>query len=68
MSERLFKLGVDGWWLDATEPEIDANLYRGFKTAEGPGAVVFNAYPLKTSHEPSISPDQVTAALRCWPA
>jgi alpha-D-xyloside xylohydrolase len=49
MSERLFKLGVDGWWLDATEPEIDANLYRGFKTAEGPGAAVFNAYPLMTT-------------------
>ena len=43
-----FSLGVDGWWLDASEAELSGKWgeFRGFNTADGPGAKVFNAYPL----------------------
>ncbi len=43
--------GLDGWWLDATEPEIGGKWgeYRTYSTAEGPGSEVFNAYPLMTT-------------------
>ncbi len=51
ISSKLFTLGFDGWWLDATEPELSGNWgeFRWFKTAAGPGAAVFNAYPLMTT-------------------
>ena len=44
--------GVDAWWLDSDEPDFHSNLsiegraYRMGPTARGPGAVVFNSYPL----------------------
>ncbi|MGO9228592.1 MAG: TIM-barrel domain-containing protein [Bryobacteraceae bacterium] len=49
--QRLGTMGMDGWWLDATEPEIGGNWgeYRTFPTAGGPGATVFNAFPLMTT-------------------
>jgi alpha-D-xyloside xylohydrolase len=49
--ERLGTMGMDGWWLDATEPEIGGKWgeYRTFTTAEGSAAAVFNAYPLMTT-------------------
>jgi alpha-D-xyloside xylohydrolase len=40
----LFKYGLDGWWLDASEPEFDP--LRGQKTYLGSGDFVQNAYPL----------------------
>jgi alpha-D-xyloside xylohydrolase len=52
MKERLAVLGVDAWWMDATEPDMHSNLsleeraYRMGPTADGPGAAVFNSYPL----------------------
>ena len=48
ISRQLFADGLDGWWLDASEPELSGNWgeFRDFKTAAGPGATVFNAYPL----------------------
>ena len=49
MRNRLFAKGVDGWWLDAPEPEIGAGQWRGYKTGMGPGYEVFNAYPLMHS-------------------
>ena len=41
-------LGFDGWWLDASEAELggDWGEMREVTTAAGPGADVFNAYPL----------------------
>lgn len=48
--DSLFSLGVDAWWLDASEPEDGAffsyDADRGVMTAEGPSARVLNAYPL----------------------
>lgn len=40
--------GFDGWWLDASEPELggDWGELRKFATAAGSGREVFNSYPL----------------------
>ncbi len=48
MSEHIFSTGFDGWWFDASEPELSGNWgeFRNYSTAAGPGAEVFNAYPL----------------------
>jgi len=47
--DELFAKGVDGWWLDAPEPEIGGMQFRTYKTPDGPGYVVYNAYPLMHS-------------------
>jgi alpha-D-xyloside xylohydrolase len=48
ISKELFAYGIDGWWLDASEPELSGKWgeYAAFTTAAGPAANVFNAYPL----------------------
>ena len=48
ISRRLGKDGFDGWWLDASEAELGGNWgeMREVETAKGPGALVYNAYPL----------------------
>ena len=48
ISNGLFKPGNDGWWLDASEPELGIHWgeFRTYQTALGPGSNVFNAYPL----------------------
>lgn len=47
--DELFAQGVDGWWLDAPEPEIGGMQFRTYKTPDGPGYMVYNAYPLMHS-------------------
>jgi alpha-D-xyloside xylohydrolase len=47
--DQLFAKGVDGWWLDAPEPEITGMAFRTYKTPDGPGYTVYNAYPLMHS-------------------
>jgi alpha-D-xyloside xylohydrolase len=49
MRDQLFAKGVDGWWLDAPEPEINGMAFRTYKTPVGPGYEVYNAYPLMHS-------------------
>jgi alpha-D-xyloside xylohydrolase len=49
INEQLFAKGVDGWWLDAPEPEINNMAFRGYTTGMGPGYEVYNAYPLMHS-------------------
>jgi len=44
---RLVPLGIDAWWLDATEPENDDLASR--RTHLGPGETVRNIYPLFVS-------------------
>lgn len=46
--QNLGTLGFDGWWLDASEAELGGNWgeMREVATAAGPGADVYNAYPL----------------------
>jgi len=48
ISEHIFSTGFDGWWFDASECELSGNWgeFRNYNTAAGPGAKVFNAYPL----------------------
>jgi alpha-D-xyloside xylohydrolase len=48
ISRTLGKNGFDGWWLDGSEAELsgDWGEMRDVKTAAGPGALVYNAYPL----------------------
>ena len=48
VSNDLYSLGIDGWWLDASEPELSGNWgeYANYTTAAGSGAAVYNAYPL----------------------
>lgn len=52
IKERLAVLGIDAWWMDATEPDIHSNLSIDERkavmtpTAIGPGAAYFNSYPL----------------------
>jgi alpha-D-xyloside xylohydrolase len=49
MRDKLFSKGVDGWWLDAPEPEINGMGFRSYNTGMGPGYEVYNAYPLMHS-------------------
>ena len=52
MSDSFSGMGFDGWWLDSVEPDMHSNLdipertLRMGPTAAGPGAYVFNSYPL----------------------
>jgi len=40
----IFDYGLDGWWMDASEPEFD--VLKGHQTFLGSGESVRNAYPL----------------------
>ena len=50
--DRLATYGVDAWWMDAPEPDIHSNLSINERkavmtpTALGPGASLFNSFPL----------------------
>jgi alpha-D-xyloside xylohydrolase len=52
VQDSLGKLGIDAWWLDASEPDIQSNIdpeerkLRMGPTAMGPGGEFFNSYPL----------------------
>jgi alpha-D-xyloside xylohydrolase len=48
----LFRIGVDAWWLDTTEPETEGretNILVTNRVATGNGARVANLYPLMTT-------------------
>jgi alpha-D-xyloside xylohydrolase len=52
MDQALFKIGVDAWWLDTTEPETEdreTNILVTNKTYLGNGARYVNMYPLMTT-------------------
>jgi len=49
MKDQLFAKGVDGWWLDAPEPEIGAQQWRSYTSPLGPVYETFNAFPLMHS-------------------
>ncbi len=52
IDEALFKIGVDAWWLDTTEPETEdreTNILITNKTYLGNGARYANAFPLMTT-------------------
>jgi len=48
----LFKLGLDAWWMDTTEPEtegLEENIQLGHKLAAGSGDRYVNIFPLMTT-------------------
>ena len=53
IQDKLAVLGVDAWWLDASEPDIHSNLSIANRlktmgpTAMGPAAEFFNSFPLE---------------------
>jgi alpha-D-xyloside xylohydrolase len=52
LDHALFKIGVDAWWLDTTEPETEdreTNILVTNKTYLGSGARYANAFPLMTT-------------------
>ena len=52
MNQALFKIGVDAWWLDTTEPETEdrqTNILVTNKTFLGSGARYANLFPLMTT-------------------
>jgi alpha-D-xyloside xylohydrolase len=55
IDSKLNTLGINAWWLDATEPDMHSNLSIEERkknmspTALGPGAKYFNAYSLQNS-------------------
>ncbi len=52
IDDALFKIGVDAWWLDTTEPEsegLETNLLVTHKVALGNGARYANEFPLLTT-------------------
>jgi alpha-D-xyloside xylohydrolase len=52
LDQALFKIGVDAWWLDTTEPETEdreTNILVTNKTYLGNGARYANAFPLMTT-------------------
>jgi alpha-D-xyloside xylohydrolase len=52
MYDALFRIGVDAWWLDTTEPETEGretNILVTSRTALGNGARYPNEYPLLTT-------------------
>ncbi len=69
VNQRLFSLGVDAWWLDASEPDIYSNTTIKMRkelmdpTYLGPAAQYFNAYPLVDAEafyngQREVKPDQ----------
>jgi alpha-D-xyloside xylohydrolase len=55
IDSKLNSLGIDAWWLDATEPDMHSNISIAERvknmdpTGLGPGAKYFNAYSLQNS-------------------
>jgi len=52
MNDGLFKIGVDAWWLDTTEPETEGreeNIQLNHKLAIGSGNRYVNLFPLMTT-------------------
>jgi alpha-D-xyloside xylohydrolase len=70
-NEGLFSKGVDAWWCDATEPEIDRAFFisadsvrNKMTTSMGSGARYMNAFPLMHSKNMYESQRKVTSGKR----
>lgn len=46
LNDQLLSKGVDAWWLDASEPEVDMQTFRQVHTAAGSASFVLNEWPL----------------------
>ena len=69
INTKLFSRGVDGWWMDASEPDmlptptLDGQRAYLHPTALGTGAAMLNGYPLENSKgiyegQRKVKPDQ----------
>lgn len=64
MNRNMFSLGMDGWWLDATEPEFsDKDEKLNQMTYDGQYRGVYNAFPIVTvgsvyDHQRAVSSDK----------
>jgi alpha-D-xyloside xylohydrolase len=69
LNKHLFSKGVDAWWLDASEPDMQSNVSIEERqalmnpTALGPGAEYFNAFSLENAKgvyegQRKVNPDQ----------
>ena len=68
LEENLYSLGIDAWWMDASEPNIQDNTDMDYRkklcgpTALGPSTKYFNAYSLVNAEaiydgQRSVNPD-----------
>ena len=60
MRDQLYAKGIDAWWLDASEPEVDMRSFRQVQTAQGPASLLLNAWPLM--HTTGVYEGQRSAA------
>ena len=58
--DELFGKGIDAWWLDASEPEVNLRALRRTPTGAGLGVRVMNAWPLM--HTTAVYKGQLAAA------
>lgn len=64
INRNMFSIGMDGWWLDATEPEFsDKDDKLNQKTYVGPYRKLFNAFPIASvgsvyDHQRAVSSDK----------
>lgn len=69
LDKKLYRKGIDAWWMDASEPDILSNVSPEKRklemepTALGPAALQLNAYPLENARgiyegQRSVNPDQ----------
>lgn len=65
IEKNMFAIGIDGWWLDATEPELNVKDYYAMKqkTYAGPYQLVANAFPIASvggvyEHQRNLSSDK----------
>lgn len=64
MNKNMFSIGMDGWWLDATEPEFDDKDGKlNQMTHDGQYRSVYNAFPIATvgsvyDHQRAVSSDK----------
>lgn len=69
MNEHLFSKGIDAWWMDASEPDIQSNASMEYRkvlsgpTALGPSTKYFNTYALMNAKaiyegQRSVDPDK----------
>ena len=68
IATNLFSLGLDGWWFDASEPELSGNWgeFVNYTTAAGSGARVFNAYPLMHTTSAYVGQRGINASKRVF--
>jgi alpha-D-xyloside xylohydrolase len=72
MNEKLFSKGIDGWWLDCTEPDIQSNLsrmetiLRQSPTALGSASRYLNAFSLMNAKGVYEGQRQTNDTLRAY--